>query len=181
VGCGGGPIGGLISIEGSFGRCTPMEILTCWLKMLPSEGRSLDTWRMGSWSHLPLLSNISLFVIPPKDSGSEGVSSTRTPTAARTALQAYLLCLCGPSRSLPISFASMATTVHCRHGWLPTSPLLVVIKCIYLLPTYLYFIQDIEDRCLLLMSSTSFVDLPFQEHEMMDNHHMDQNSYIYSL
>jgi hypothetical protein len=42
-------------------------------------------------------------------------------------------------------------------GW----ALLVVIKCIYLLPTYLHFIQDIEDRCLLLMSSTSFVDLPF--------------------
>jgi hypothetical protein len=36
---------------------------------------------------------------------------------------------------------------------------LAVIKCIYLLPTYLYFIQDIEDRCLLQMSSTSFVDL----------------------
>jgi hypothetical protein len=43
---------------------------------------------------------------------------------------------------------------------------LAVIKCIYLLPTYLHFIQDIEDRCLLLMSSTSFVDLPFQEHRM---------------
>jgi hypothetical protein len=36
-----------------------------------------------------------------------------------------------------------------------------VIKCIYLPPTYLHFIQDIVDRCLLLMSSTSFVDLPF--------------------
>jgi hypothetical protein len=41
---------------------------------------------------------------------------------------------------------------------------LAVIKCIYLLLTYLHFIQDIEDRCLLLTSSTSFVDLPFQEH-----------------
>jgi hypothetical protein len=41
-------------------------------------------------------------------------------------------------------------------GWL-----LVVIKCIYLPPTYVHFIQDIEDRCLLLTSSTSFVDLPF--------------------
>jgi hypothetical protein len=29
------------------------------------------------------------------------------------------------------------------------------------MPTYLHFIQDIEDMCLLLMSSTSFVDLPF--------------------
>jgi hypothetical protein len=38
---------------------------------------------------------------------------------------------------------------------------LAVIKCIYLPPTYLHFLQDIEDRCLLLMSSTSFVDLPF--------------------
>jgi hypothetical protein len=43
---------------------------------------------------------------------------------------------------------------------------LAVIKCIYLLPTYLYFMQDIEDRCLLLSSSMSFVDLPFQEHRM---------------
>jgi hypothetical protein len=38
---------------------------------------------------------------------------------------------------------------------------LAVIKCIYLPPTYLYFMQDIEDRCLLLTNSTSFVDLPF--------------------
>jgi hypothetical protein len=37
---------------------------------------------------------------------------------------------------------------------------LAVIKCIYLLQTYLYFIQDIEDRFLLLTSSTSFIDLP---------------------
>jgi hypothetical protein len=51
---------------------------------------------------------------------------------------------------------------------------LAVIKCIYLLPTYLHFIQDIEDRCLLLMRSTSFVDLPVQEHQMMEKHHMDQ-------
>jgi hypothetical protein len=32
---------------------------------------------------------------------------------------------------------------------------LVVIKCKYLPPTYLHFIKDIEDRCLLLMSSMS--------------------------
>jgi hypothetical protein len=43
---------------------------------------------------------------------------------------------------------------------------LMVIKCIYLLPKYLHFIQDIEDRCQLLTSLTSFVDLPFQEHRM---------------
>jgi hypothetical protein len=58
---------------------------------------------------------------------------------------------------------------------------LAVIKCIYLLPTYLYFIQNIEDRCLLLTSSTTFVDLPFQEHRMTENHHMDQNPCISSL
>jgi hypothetical protein len=39
-----------------------------------------------------------------------------------------------------------------------------VIKCIYLLPTYLYFMQDLEDKCLLLTSSTSFIDLAFQQH-----------------
>jgi hypothetical protein len=38
---------------------------------------------------------------------------------------------------------------------------LAVIKCIYLPPTFLHFIQDIEDRCLLLTSFMSFVDLPF--------------------
>jgi hypothetical protein len=58
---------------------------------------------------------------------------------------------------------------------------LAVIKCIYLPPTYLHFIQDIEDRCLLLTSSTSFVDLPFQEHRMMEKHHIDQNPCISSL
>jgi hypothetical protein len=57
----------------------------------------------------------------------------------------------------------------------------MVIKCIYLPSTYLHFIQDIEDMCLLLTSSTSFVDLAFQEHRMMEKHHMDQNLYISSL
>jgi hypothetical protein len=55
---------------------------------------------------------------------------------------------------------------------------LAVIKCIYLLPTYLHFIQDIEDRCLFLTSSMSFIDLPFQEHWMTGKHHMDQNLCI---
>jgi hypothetical protein len=41
-----------------------------------------------------------------------------------------------------------------------SAPLLAVIKCIYLPPIYVHFIQDIEDRCLLL-SSMSFVNLPF--------------------
>jgi hypothetical protein len=55
---------------------------------------------------------------------------------------------------------------------------LAVIKCIYLPPPYLHFIQDIEDRCLLLMSNMSFVDLPFQEHQMTEKHYMDKNPYI---
>jgi hypothetical protein len=50
---------------------------------------------------------------------------------------------------------------------------LAVIKYIYLPPTYLYFIQDIEDMCLLLTSFTSFVYLLFQEHRMTKKHHMD--------
>jgi hypothetical protein len=45
---------------------------------------------------------------------------------------------------------------------------LAVIKYTYLPPTYPNFILDIEDRCLLLMSSMSFVDLEFQEHQMME-------------
>jgi hypothetical protein len=55
---------------------------------------------------------------------------------------------------------------------------LAVIKYIYLSVTYLHFIEDIEDRCLLLTSSMSFIDLPFQEQQMMEKHHMDQNSCI---
>jgi hypothetical protein len=55
------------------------------------------------------------------------------------------------------------------------------VKCIYLPPTYIYFIQDIEDRCLLLMSSTSFVNLLFHEHRMTEKHHMDQNPCMSSL
>jgi hypothetical protein len=59
--------------------------------------------------------------------------------------------------------------------------LLAVIKYTYLLPTYPNFIQEIEDRCLLLTSSTSFVDLPFQEHRMMEKHYMYQNPFISSI
>jgi hypothetical protein len=58
---------------------------------------------------------------------------------------------------------------------------LTVIKCIYLPPTHLHFIQDIEYRCLLLTSSTSFVDLPFQEHRITEKHYMDQNPCISSI
>jgi hypothetical protein len=58
----------------------------------------------------------------------------------------------------------------------------VVIKCIYLLPTQLHFIKDIEDRCSLLTSSTSFVDLPFQEHQMTEKHHIDPKSmHIFNM
>jgi hypothetical protein len=59
--------------------------------------------------------------------------------------------------------------------------LLAVINYTYLLPTYPNFIQDVEDRCLLLTCSMSFVDLPFQEHRMTEKHHMDQNQCISSL
>jgi hypothetical protein len=45
----------------------------------------------------------------------------------------------------------------------------------------LHFIQDIEDRCLLLTRSTSFVDPPFQEHWMTEKHHMDPNPRISSI
>jgi hypothetical protein len=73
------------------------------------------------------------------------------------------------------SLTSMAFITSARVGGHDTNPtnttvsLLAVIKCIYLPPTYLHFIQDIEYRCLLLTSSTSFVDLPFQEHRMMES------------
>jgi hypothetical protein len=69
----------------------------------------------------------------------------------------------------------------CLGGLPSNSSVLVVRKYTYLPPTYPNFIQDIEDRYLLLMSSTSFVDLPFQEHRIMEKHHMDQNPCIASL
>jgi hypothetical protein len=37
---GGGLDDAPIPIQGRFGRCTPIEILACWLKRSPSEGRS---------------------------------------------------------------------------------------------------------------------------------------------
>jgi hypothetical protein len=55
---------------------------------------------------------------------------------------------------------------------------LAVIKYTYLLPTYPNFVQDIEDMCLLLTSSMSFVDLLFQEHRITVKRHMDQNPCI---
>jgi hypothetical protein len=75
------------------------------------------------------------------------------------------------------SFTSIA---YVEKQNLPIALVLVVIKCIYLQPTYLHLIQDIEDRCLLLMSSTNFIDLPFQVHRMTEKHHMDQNPCISS-
>jgi hypothetical protein len=41
--------------------------------------------------------------------------------------------------------------------------------------------QYIGDKCLLLTSFMSFVDPPFQEHRMIQKHHMNQNPYISSL
>jgi hypothetical protein len=81
------------------------------------------------------------------------------------------------------SLHTLQERIHVLRKWpqgIPRS-LLTVIKCRYLLPTYLHFIQDIEGRCLLLMSSTSFVDLPFQGHRMMEKHHIDQYPCISSL
>jgi hypothetical protein len=43
---------------------------------------------------------------------------------------------------------------------------LAVVKHLILLPTCPIFIQDLEDRCLFLTSSTSFVELSLQGHRM---------------
>jgi hypothetical protein len=80
------------------------------------------------------------------------------------------------SKDLKLEVPPNDTTLTMRDA--VTRRVLAVIKCIYLTPTYLYFIQDLEDRCLLLTSSTSFVDLRLQEHRMIKKHHMDQNPYI---
>jgi hypothetical protein len=55
-----------------------------------------------------------------------------------------------------------------------TGGLLAVIKYIYLPSTYIHFMQDIKNKCLLLMSSTSFIYLSFQEHQMMKKHHIEK-------
>jgi hypothetical protein len=76
-----------------------------------------------------------------------------------------------PGFSLTISQQGIHTRGYISPGLAGSTwprHVLAVIKCIYLPPTYLHFIQDIEDRCLLLTSSTSFVDLPFQEHRMTE-------------
>jgi hypothetical protein len=85
-------------------------------------------------------------------------------------------------KSMLMSSHYQSGTFMVNNGALVVSGgLLAVIKCIYLPLTYLHFIQDIEDRCLLLTSSTSFADSPFQEHWMMEKHHLDQNPCISSL
>jgi hypothetical protein len=61
------------------------------------------------------------------------------------------------------------------------APVLAVIKYIYLPETNLHLMQDIEDRCLLPKSSTSFVDVPFQDQRTTEKHHINQNPYISSL
>jgi hypothetical protein len=58
---------------------------------------------------------------------------------------------------------------------------LAVIKFIYLPPTYLHFTQDIENKCLLLTSSTSFVDLPFQEHQVIKASYGPKSIHIFIM
>jgi hypothetical protein len=73
---------------------------------------------------------------------------------------------CG-SGGLPPGASARAKVIWGRisqHEGLRRGRMLAVINCIYLPPTYLHFIQDIEDRCLLLTISMNFVDFPIQEH-----------------
>jgi hypothetical protein len=105
-----------------------------------------------------------------KDLDLVGVSSPNCFAARWAALQACFLSFRAQIFSLWAQFAS-------RVG----GSLLAVIKYTYLPLIFPNFIQDIEDRCLLLTSSTSFVDLSFQEHQMMEKHHMNQNPCISSI
>jgi hypothetical protein len=79
-GYGGGLADESISVRGHFSQCTPTEIPTCRMKMSPSEGRSSygGDWGGGVTS-LSSLSSCSSSSFPPKDSGSEGVSSPLPP------------------------------------------------------------------------------------------------------
>jgi hypothetical protein len=72
-----------------------------------------------------------------------------------------------------LEILSLKSGEGCPAIILSPRPLLAVIKYTYLPPTHPNFIQDIEDKCLLQKSSMSLVDLPFQEHQMMEKHHMD--------
>jgi hypothetical protein len=114
----------------------------------------------------------------PKGSVRPLISSKMIPTNERPDTTQCVGCI--SAKELLSLLPSFFSCHHLPHLKVYTS-VLVVIKCIYLQPTYQHFIQDIEDRCLLLMSSTSFVDLPFQDHRMMEKHNMDQNPYISSL
>jgi hypothetical protein len=87
-------------------------------------------------------------------------------------------CTSTPWRELGLTRDQLQSSPHPFYG---VVLVLEVIKCIYLPPTYLHLMEDIEDRCLLLTSSMSFVDLPFQKHRMTEKHQMDQNPYIPSL
>jgi hypothetical protein len=58
----------------------------------------------------------------------------------------------------------------------------MALEFVLLSPGFNYFLllrkeQNSRSMCLLLTSSMSFVDLPLQEHQMMEKHHMDQNPY----
>jgi hypothetical protein len=100
-GYGGKLVHGPISIQGRFSRCAPMIILACLLKISPSVGRASrgTKWGGGVTSHSSLSSS-SFSSSPPKDSGSEGVSSPYALAASCAALQARLLCLHTCSHSL---------------------------------------------------------------------------------
>jgi hypothetical protein len=130
----------------------PMILVSCLLKTL-SPDLVLAPQGLG-----PVSETCQLTRLPPK----KAKKITRKPLGG--------ISITGPKQKAPASTPPSGTQKGIVGGH----------KMHILPPSDLYFIQDIEDRCLLLTSSMSFVDLPFQEHRMMEKHHMDQNLCISS-
>jgi hypothetical protein len=52
---------------------------------------------------------------------------------------------------------------------------------IHIFTANIHFTQDIENKCLLLTSSTSFVDLPFQEHQVIKASYGPKSIHIFIM
>jgi hypothetical protein len=153
-----------ISLWRFGGTATPPSISTkIWQKktgwdLLKSVNQSTLSWRVNTCSGSDCWMSLTTTLATLVMAENRGSGNKRMKDWASMVMRIHptnsldgwyhlcVLALCWQSQAMSISTART---------------LLVVIECIYLSSTYLHFIQDIEDRCSLLMSFTSFVDLLF--------------------
>jgi hypothetical protein len=114
---------------------------------------------------IPTAFLISKQVVPYWTRGGTCCSEVSTPKI-RSIADLSTTCHDGIKYLHPSNHAQTKASILTRPNHIttdgrPNSHMLEVIKCIYLPPTYLHFMQDKEDRCLLQTSSTSFIDQPF--------------------